>query len=435
MSPTQCNTFGQNWQHILSELVIKAENLAQSSQRKSKMSVEQLVQTLVLGCLEQEKTSLRLWSEVAADLGCEITTSSIDERLTERVVMLLYIILQWSIEQKLDVSRLPVKKLEQFCRVILYDATLLTLPPILKRVFQGSRDKTMGQMKLQVGYDYLNAQLQSVNIHEGIEPDQKDKGLLEQTVKGSLLIFDLGYFDQLVLAEMQARKAFFVTRYQSQTGLYDLETEADVDLVKELQDVKGNWFEAHYKLGRNAKVEVRLVARRVSQQETEKRRREVQKRAKSSGYTASQRSLIFCDWDIIITNLSDEWTAQEIMDLYGVRWQIELVFKAWKSYLDLGNFGYWRAERILCQLYATLIGAVLCQSAFASVRYIQSEASLFKAFRIIRRHISSLLAVIRRNWWGLGVWTRDLKQVLLKFGQQQNLETAPSTLRRLMNWG
>jgi len=435
MSQKQSNTFGQKWQHRLSELVKKAEYIAQSSQRTGKMSVEQLVQTLVLGCLEQEKTSLRLWSEVAADLGCDITASSIGERLTERVVMLLYTILQWSIQQKLDVSRLPVKKLERFSGVILYDATLLTLPPILKQIFQGSRDKTMGQMKLQVAYDYSQAQLQSVAIHEGIEPDQKDRGLLEQAVKDALLIFDLGYFDQGVLAEIQARKAYFVTRYQSQTSLYDWETGTNLDLVKELQAVEGDWFEADYKLGRNAQVAVRLIARRVSQQESEKRRRAVRQRAKSSGYTASQRSLILCDWEILITNLSDEWAAQEIMDLYRLRWQIELVFKAWKSYLDLADFGYWRAERILCQLYATLIGAVLCQSAFASVRYMQSEASLFKAFRIIRRRISSLLAVIRRNWWRLGTWTRDLKQVLLKFGQQQNLETAPSTLQRLMNWG
>jgi|GEM_PF-4531006 len=34
---------------------------------KGKMSVEQLVQILVLGCMEREKTSLRLWQEVAAD--------------------------------------------------------------------------------------------------------------------------------------------------------------------------------------------------------------------------------------------------------------------------------------------------------------------------------------------------------------------------------
>lgn len=435
MSQTQSNTFSQKWQQTLSELVSKAEYIAQSSQRKGKMSVEQLVQSLVLGCMEQEKTSLRLWSEVAADLGCEITASSIDERLTGRVVMLLYIVLQLSIQQQLDVTRLPVKDLEQFSRFILYDATLLTLPPILKNIFQGSRDKTMGQMKLQVGYNYLNAQLQSVTVHEGIEPDQKDVGLLEQAVKDALLIFDLGYFDQQVLAEIQAREAYFVTRFQSQTALYSVLSDEPIDLVEELKVVEGDWFEAGYKLGRNAKVEVRLIARRVSKAEAEKRRREVRQRAKSSGYSPSQRSLILCDWEIVITNLTADWTAQQIMDLYRVRWQIELVFKAWKSYLDLTDFGYWRTERILCQLYATLIAAVLCQSAFATVRYIQSEASLFKAFRIIRRRISKLLEIIRRNWWGVITWSRQLKQALLKFGQQQNLETVPSTLHRLMNWG
>jgi len=67
MSQFESNSFGQKWQQILSELVKKAEYLAQSSQRKGKMSVEQLVQTLVLGCMEREKTSLRLWQEVAAD--------------------------------------------------------------------------------------------------------------------------------------------------------------------------------------------------------------------------------------------------------------------------------------------------------------------------------------------------------------------------------
>lgn len=137
----------------------------------------------------------------------------------------------------------------------------------------------------------------------------------------------------------------------------------------------------------------------------------------------------------MITNLAEGWDAQHIMDLYRVRWQIELVFKAWKSYLDVGDFGCWRVERILCQLYATLIGAVLCQCTFAAVRYTGTEASLFKVFRIIRRRIHTLFVIIRRNWRGLGTWASDLKRVLLKFGQQQNLETAPSTLQRLINWG
>jgi hypothetical protein len=435
MSATKFNQLSEKWQQVLVDSVLEAEALVQSSQRQRKMSVEQLVQTLVIGCLETEAVSLRLWSEVAADLGCTISASSLDERLTGRVVMLLHEVLQSSIQRQVNVSRLPIVQLQQFSRMILYDSTAITLPPILKETFHASRQTGMGHMKVQVGYDYLNAQLQCLSVHEGIEPDQHDAGLLAQAVANALLIFDLGYFDQHDLKFINDRGAYFVTRYQSQTGLYDRETDVAIDLLEQLQQTTADCFEGTYHLGRAAKSKTRIVARRVTVAAATEHRRQVKRRAQREGYTPSQRSLCLCDWEIIITNLPDDWTAQQVLDLYRVRWQIELIFKAWKSHLDLTAFGYWRAERVLCQLYATLIGAVLCHCTFATVRYTTTEASLFKAVRIIRRIIPTLLPIIRRNWWGIGVWTNRLRQALLTFAQQQNLETAPSSLHRLINWG
>ena len=120
MSHKQCNILHQKWNQILSELVVEAEKMAQRQQRHRKRSVEQFVQTIVLGCLEPEETSLGLWSEVADDLGCEITASSIDERLTDRAVMLLYIVLQLSIQRQVDGRILPVEQLEQLSHRIVH---------------------------------------------------------------------------------------------------------------------------------------------------------------------------------------------------------------------------------------------------------------------------------------------------------------------------
>lgn len=435
MSPTQSNAIQEKWHYTLTELVQQAEYVAQSSQRTRNMSVEQFVQTLVLGCLDSEPVSLRLWSEVASDLGCEITTSSIDERLTDRAVMLLYQVLQLSIQHQITVPDIPVEQLQAFKRLVIYDGTEVAVPPILRKTFRAKHDNGEGQLKLQVGYDYLNAQLQSLTVYESVVPDQKDTQLLAQAVADVLLVFDLGYFDQTLFAKMIQRGAYFVTRYQSQTGLYDIQSRELIDLVTCLEHTQGDWFELTCRLGAVEKVAMRIVARRVSQSESEKRRRQVKRKARQNGYTASQRSLMLCDWEIIITNLSRDWTAQQILDLYRVRWQIELVFKSWKSYLKLLDYGYWRAERVLCQLYATLIGAVLTQATFAAVRYTMSEASLFKVFRIVQRRIPDLLRIIQRNWWGIGQWSYNLRQRIVKFGQQQNLETSPSSLRRLINWG
>ena len=436
MSYKQCKPIREKWHQTLTSLVKQAEQLAQSSQRNRNMSVEQFVQTLVLGCLDPEDVSLRLWSEIAADLGCSITATSIDERLTERAVMLLYLVLQLSIGQQIDVSVLPVERLEDFSHMILYDSTEILLPPILQWAFRAKKQSIgYGQMKLQVSYDYVTGQLNSLSIHESIEPDQTHPGLLAQAVQDALLIFDLGYFSQHTLAAIDEREAFYVTRYQSQTGLYDSQTGEAIDLVDCLKPIEGNWFEMTCLLGQDAKTPIRLIARRISQSKANERRRQAKRRAKQGKYTASQRSLILCDWEILITNLPDEWTAQHIMDLYRVRWQIELLFKAWKSYLNIANFGYWRAERVLCQLYASLIGAVLCQSTFACVRYTTTETSLFKAIRVIQRQIPHLLPVICRGWWGILAWVQRLREKLLSFAQQQNLETSPSSLRRLTNWG
>src|SRR5262245_54321772 len=130
MPSNKSNTLQAKWQQVLSASVIEAEALVQSSQRQRKMNVEQLVQTLVIGCLETESVSLRLWCEVAADLGCPISMSGMDERLSRRVVMLLHEVLQRSIRQQVDVSCLPVSRLQQFNRMVLYDSTAISLPPI-----------------------------------------------------------------------------------------------------------------------------------------------------------------------------------------------------------------------------------------------------------------------------------------------------------------
>lgn len=433
MSQTQSNLIRNKWQAIFTEKVREAEQIAQSSQRERAMSVEQLVQTLVLGCLEQETVSLRSWCEVAADLGCQITTSSLDERLTQRAVMLLHLVLQASVEYQVAVQTLPVEALQCFSRMVLYDSTVITLPPQLRCIFQGTSPE-QGALKAQLAYDYLNGQLSALSIQEGRQPDQKDAGLLAQAVAGALLIFDLGYFNQQTLAQIAERQAYFVTPYQSQTALYDPATHASLDLVQALQQTEGDYFEINCLLGGKTQLRLRLIARRVSAEQAEKQRRGRKRQARQGGYTPSARSLLLCEWEIIVTNLPVTWRAQQVLDLYRVRWQIELIFKGWKSYLRLARFGDWRPERVLCQLYAGLIGAVLCQTCFAVVRYQQLEASFFKSLLVIRRHVTQLLVVIRHHWWGMARWSQDLAQALLRFARQPTLKAVPSTLQRLINW-
>ena len=45
-------------------------------------------------------------------------------------------------------------------------------------------------------------------------------------------------------------------------------------------------------------------------------------------------------YQTLMTNLPrDEFSVQQVMDAYRLRWQIELLFKEWKSYANLHAFG------------------------------------------------------------------------------------------------
>ena len=264
---------------VLSDLVKEAERLVQSSQRRRKMSVKQLVQSLVLGCLEKGKPSLSSWVDVASDLGCEITKSSLDERLTGRLVMLLYEVLQSSMRHRVARTALPKTKLDQFKRVILYDSTRISLSPIFKTLF---KDTIKGQssLKIQLGYDYLNAQFSHLAIGSGVAPDQRDEGLLELAEAETLICCDLGYFKQEKLRDLDQNDAHFILPLQSRVALYDCQTDQRVELWQVLKGDEGTYYQHDFKVGGRVKHPLRVIAFRLPQELAQKKRRHLRQRAK-----------------------------------------------------------------------------------------------------------------------------------------------------------
>src|SRR5690606_29751840 len=106
------------------------------------------------------------------------------------------------------------------------------------------------------------------------------------------------------------------------------------------------------------------------------------------GKTCSTNYLDLQGWDLYLTNLPPSWTHAEIEALYRLRWQIALVFRAWKSQLRLAHCGNWRIDRVLCQLYAHLIGCVLVHALTAPWRYRAfEEFSLVKLLQLLQRHL------------------------------------------------
>ena len=77
--------------------------------------------------------------------------------------------------------------------------------------------------------------------------------------------------------------------------------------------------------------------------------------------------LHMCAWTLLITNVPQRWLALEMVRaLYTVRWQIELLFKQLKSILRIHQSDTGKENRLRCELYGKLIGAVIIHRIHAA---------------------------------------------------------------------
>lgn len=92
-----------------------------------------------------------------------------------------------------------------------------------------------------------------------------------------------------------------------------------------------------------------------------------------------------------MTNVSVTQLPAEHADLiYTLRWQIELIFKLWKSQLSVDEWSSRHPWRILCEIYAKLLAIV-----------IQHGASILAGRHELDKSLSQAVATVRKAAWGL----------------------------------
>jgi len=80
-----------------------------------------------------------------------------------------------------------------------------------------------------------------------------------------------------------------------------------------------------------------LIALRQSAEATRRAQQRLRRRAQQGQGTASAEALEFAAYFLLWTTLTAAFPIAAILDLYRLRWQIELVFKRMKSILGLGH--------------------------------------------------------------------------------------------------
>ncbi|MCC6442409.1 MAG: IS4 family transposase [Armatimonadetes bacterium] len=247
-------------------------------------------------------------------------------------------------------------------------------------------DGTQAALKLQVRLDLAAGALAGPELQPGRASD-RSSGLQAASVPvGALRLTDLGCFSLAVWERLADEGSYWLTRLPAGTTLTDAQGQRGT-LETLLRGQTGDTLEMAVTVGVAHPVAARLRAVRVAPEVAEARRRKLHQAARKKGQTVSQARLATADWTVFITNVpAPMLTLEEVLILARTRWQIELVFKLWKS---LGQIDQWRSAkpwRILCEVYAKLLAMLIQHWVLVSTCWQDADRSWTKAAHAVRRH-------------------------------------------------
>lgn len=300
---------------------------------------------------------------------------------------------------------------DNFSAVLIIDSSSWDIPDNLKWIFPGSGGgASEANCKLQLCYDYRTGEPLLIEETKGILADQKYGRCLPSIVnKNALIIFDLGYWAFATFLDIVLKRAFILCRFNTQVQLWGKteDTFFKITLYEWLNKQYSYAVETEAFLRRDDNsIPIRLVAWKAPEEVANVRKMKLRKNAKKKGYTVSAGALAFCEWSIFITNANSSMIpGKMIRSCYRVRWNVELIFKSWKSILSIHRTNVRNnLHRLRCELYAKLILAVIVHNLYKHIhlhmwKLERRELSLDKLWKYINSNKQKLHEKAREDFF------------------------------------
>jgi putative transposase len=241
--------------------------------------------------------------------------------------------------------------LDSFDGVFAIDSTTVALRKTLESVWQACNAGSSA-LKIHAVYNVLDFKLHHVRFTSAREHDIVGVEKIADFCRNKLILFDLGYYSHEVFAQIIKHKGFFVCRLKDNVQpkiLHELVPGrgrpaklAGMPLRMALDQLTRQRLDLWVQLGcGKEKVECRLVGGRDKEGK----------------------------WRLYLTNLDAEKVESgEVIQLYRVRWQVELLFKQLKSRGHLDSLAGKSEATIKIQMYAILMGYAICGELMGQVR-------------------------------------------------------------------
>jgi hypothetical protein len=391
------------------DLISEVAKATKFIQRVRKLTAITFLGIFTFGLIQRPDASLNQLASIGKQImpNFDITPEGLHQKITDKAVNFLKALFAKSLLICAYDAETYLPLLKPFPKVHLLDSTSVSLPEELAEEFSGSGGSaSSAAVKFQFMLEYNSGTFSNLWLTDGTQPDQNQMDdAIEKLKKDELLIHDLGYFSQSGVVKIKEKEAFFLSRYYPQTVLYKETKNGEWQRFNLLKALLNNHQRAAtefcVRYGAKAQVECRLIAKPVCEEVAQRRKRNKRKAAKKKGRTPSTEVLALCHWDLYVTNVPKSFLPTEfVVDVYSIRWQIELVFKAAKSSLGFKLICGKKSARVLCQIYGRLI--VLVLTLFLGGKFRQRmweqtrrELSWLKCCRHLQIFATSLLTCLR----------------------------------------
>jgi hypothetical protein len=425
---------------LLDLFTATADRLARATRfcrRARQLTGPVFAQALAFTLLEGPAATLDDFADTADELGAPVSPQAFDKRFGPAAADFLRDLFLDALSRSFESLRpalLPV--LRRFKGVFLRDATLVGLPPALAEAFpgRGGRHAPHGKAaaaKLVFEAEVTSGRLSGASVLAGLANERSAAVAGRPLPAGALLLEDLGFFSGARLQGYGEQGVYVLTRVPAWTAFFDRRGRR-LDLARLLRRLRGGRLDRRVRILHGARLEVRLLAARLPEAEARARRARVRREAKQRGRPVSRKKLELCAWNVLVTNAPAHLLGpREAFVVRRVRWQIELVFKVFKSEGKIDEARSRCPHRVLCELYAKLLGMVVQQWALLAAGYVMLRHSARRAARRVRKRALRWLRALGCPE-ALGREVARLAEVLRRRCRVgRGRKATPSTLDRL----
>lgn len=396
--------------------IAKTTGFCKKKKKTGSIDGVSFLKALLLNSEQDKNLSLReLCIELESEYGISITKQGLYQRFNESSILFIKTLFEkYLLRSSRNLPELKDRSnwTEMFKRILIKDGTRFDLPESFATNFVGSGGSaSKSAVCIQFEYDLKTGKVHDISLTSANDADSKNAQLTKDKIQeGDLILRDLGYFGLNILEEMISKGAFFISKSHTSISIFEMRKGNYVPLNfkklrQEMNRSKCLQMEKEVYIGRIQKIPTRLVIEKVPDKVYEERIRKKNKEAGKKKYKLSEEYKSRQYFNLYITNIKKDILPKEaIRNIYRLRWQVELVFKQWKSTYKIEITHPMSYERWMTLFYARMLIILINWQIYhtaSSIKYNKDKKllSIAKSLQTLRKKGKEI-----RNLIGKGIY-------------------------------